>query len=162
MSKSLDVYKEFEELIDALNSAGVDYALCGGLAVIIYGYARSTTDIDILIRQQDLDAVRKVAIACGFDIESGCIPFNVGKENEYAIHRMLKFVDDVYLVLDLMFVEPLYGDIWEKRGFVEVGGRRIQVISKEGLAEMKKEAGRKQDLADLDRLGLLDNGKEND
>ncbi len=34
--------EELESLIDALDAAGVNYAVCGGLALAVHGHARAT------------------------------------------------------------------------------------------------------------------------
>ncbi len=41
---------EFKEFFELLNSEQVDYLLVGGYAVIHYGYARATGNIDIWVR----------------------------------------------------------------------------------------------------------------
>jgi hypothetical protein len=38
----LDLYDEFASLIGALEAAGADYAVCGGLAMAIHGFPRAT------------------------------------------------------------------------------------------------------------------------
>ncbi len=38
-----------EKISGALNKKGIDYAVIGGQAVLVYGYARFTNDIDVLI-----------------------------------------------------------------------------------------------------------------
>ncbi len=42
-----DTVSRFEKLLVALADAGVDYAVVGGLAVILNGYPRLTVDVDI-------------------------------------------------------------------------------------------------------------------
>src|SRR5207247_256884 len=56
-----DLYVELRRIAEALDAAGVAYALAGGLAVSIYTTPRATEDIDLLIRREDVDrAVRAV------------------------------------------------------------------------------------------------------
>ena len=40
---------QFERLLVALAQAGVDFAVVGGVAVILNGYPRVTVDLDILV-----------------------------------------------------------------------------------------------------------------
>src|SRR5947208_10478758 len=57
----LDLYVELRRIAEALDAAGVAYALAGGLAVSIYTTPRATEDIDLLIRREGVDrAVRAV------------------------------------------------------------------------------------------------------
>ena len=46
----MDIQQELRAVIAALNSASIEYALCGGLAVAFHGYARFTKDIDMDIK----------------------------------------------------------------------------------------------------------------
>src|SRR5690349_21587742 len=42
---------DFQEFIDALNRASVEYILVGGYAVILHGYIRSTADMDVWVNK---------------------------------------------------------------------------------------------------------------
>jgi len=44
--------------------------------------------------------------------------------------------------------------VWDDRDVFEWQGRQVQIVSAEGLARMKRLAGRDQDLLDLKQLGL--------
>jgi hypothetical protein len=48
----------------ALTRRGLPYLIVGGLAVLRNGAARTTLDVDILVRREDLDRVRE-ALADG-------------------------------------------------------------------------------------------------
>jgi hypothetical protein len=56
------------------------------------------------------------------------------------------------LSLDLLVVGPTLDEVWEGRIVAAWGERRVSVVSREGLAIMKRLAGRPQDLADLAAL----------
>ena len=43
--------QDFQEFIEALNKAEVEYILVGGYAVILHGYSRSTGDMDIWVKK---------------------------------------------------------------------------------------------------------------
>jgi hypothetical protein len=45
----MDLVAELDALIDAFDADGVEYALCGGLALAVHGHARATQDIDVLV-----------------------------------------------------------------------------------------------------------------
>jgi len=44
-----DLYQELRKITSALDQHQIEYALCGGLAMAIYDYPRSTIDMDMLI-----------------------------------------------------------------------------------------------------------------
>lgn len=50
----MDIVTELRQVTDLLDRAGVDYALCGGLAMAVFALPRSTLDIDRLIQVEAL------------------------------------------------------------------------------------------------------------
>lgn len=42
-----DIYNELRKLTVSLERDGIEYALCGGLALAVHGYIRATIDIPI-------------------------------------------------------------------------------------------------------------------
>jgi hypothetical protein len=43
--------QDFQDFIEALNRAEVEYILVGGYAVILHGYIRSTADMDVWVNK---------------------------------------------------------------------------------------------------------------
>ena len=141
---------ELSGLISALDENGVEYAVCGGLSMAIHGFARATLDIDVLIREESLEKVYKIAEKKGFDIRGLDISF---KERAVEIRRVSKIDDNgEVLSLDLLLVTPQVEDVWASREQIDFLGRKLSVVSREGLIKMKRLAGRPQDLADIERL----------
>ncbi|MDP3233040.1 MAG: hypothetical protein Q8S33_20575 [Myxococcales bacterium] len=54
----MDLFDEFGRIIDVLNANGVEYAVCGGVAVNLLGHVRATRDIDLLVRKPDRSSRR--------------------------------------------------------------------------------------------------------
>jgi hypothetical protein len=54
--------------------------------------------------------------------------------------------------LDLLVVNAELEAVWRGRLAFDVGGHRMIVVSRDGLATMKRIAGRPQDLVDLAKL----------
>jgi hypothetical protein len=148
----MNLYDELLALVDALEKARVEYAICGGLALAILGHPRMTKGIDLLVRDEDLQRVMDTVRGCGFTLPSGRIPFRMGRPDEQFIHRINKVVDRRVLTLDLVVLPGFLQDVWDGRNAVEWQGRRMMVVSRAGLAKMKRSAGRKQDLADIEKL----------
>ena len=152
----MDLYSEFERVIGALESEGIDYAVCGGIAVFLYGYERLTDDIDLLVLEGDLPRVKEAVRPLGFDIDSGEIPFGVGTSQRRVVHRVTKIDGSEMLLLDLMVVPDFLQDVWESRKVMEWKNGRFRIVSAEGLVRLKRMAGRLKDLADLEGLGLME------
>jgi hypothetical protein len=151
----MDLYSELLALLDVLEKESIEYALCGGVAVAFHGYPRFTKDIDILVRPQDLPRVKEAVARRGFVLDSGRLPFGLGTRNEREVHRISKVEGKEVLTLDLVLVNQVLDDVWNGRERFEWQGRQVQVVSREGLAVMKRLANRRQDLLDLEKLGFL-------
>ncbi len=78
----MNLYEELVGLVTVLEDSGLDYALCGGVALAFHGHPRFTKDIDLLVREEDLEKVRKAAATCGFTVEGGRVPLRLGKPDE--------------------------------------------------------------------------------
>lgn len=141
--------EELRLLVDSFNRNGIDFALCGGLAVAAHGFVRATQDIDFLIREETLDEAYRAAEQVGYDIRGLDISF---KERTVEIRRVSKVVGEDVISLDLLLVTPHVEKVWQTRESIEFMGEQLFVVSRAGLIEMKRQAGRPQDLADIDRL----------
>lgn len=141
---------ELNELISSFEDYGLEYAVCGGLSMAIHGFARATLDIDILIRPDMLKTAYSIGEKLGYDIRGLDISF---KERAVEIKRVSKIDSNgEVLSLDLLLVTPQVEDVWDTKEKVDFLGRKLSVVSREGLIKMKTLAGRPQDLADIDRL----------
>jgi len=147
--------EELKMLVSALETAGVSYAVCGGYAVGLHGYPRMTYDLDILVQQNELGTLETVVKTLGFDVVAGMFAFRKGLPEETRFWRVSKFDGPDHLVLDVLLVTPVFDEVWETRLRLSDGEQQLWVVSREGLAIMKKVAGRTKDLADLQHLGIL-------
>ncbi|MDB4961711.1 MAG: hypothetical protein JWP01_1710 [Myxococcales bacterium] len=151
---AIDLIEELEKLVDELSAAAIDYALCGGLAVGVHGLPRATKDIDLLVMREDVPRVLEVAKRLGFDVPSRRMIFRAGKPDQHEMQRVSKLESgtDLLVSLDLLIVGPVHQAVWDTRTEVPWREATLWVVSREGLATMKRFAGRPQDLADISRL----------
>jgi len=155
-SQYVDLYDEFINVTEALGRAGVDFAVCGGIAVGIHGFVRFTEDIDLMVLEDDLEPALEAVRAAGYTIDSGRIPLEADTPEEHEVHRVLKTEGEEFLQLDLVLVNEALQGIWDDRGTFEWQGRTVPCVSREGLMEMKRRAGRSKDRIDLEELGRTD------
>jgi hypothetical protein len=153
-SANVDFFEELKRLIGALEGAGLDYALCGGVALAIHGAPRATQDIDLLLRPEDVPRLREVVFPLGFTLESFPMDFASG----LTIQRFTKLIEGQPLMLDVLFVAGPIGTVWASRQSAEFEGGTIRVVSREGLIALKLAAARPQDLADVKRLQEIGRG----
>lgn len=156
----IDLFEELKLIVELLNEAGVEYALCGGLAVAVHGYPRATQDIDLLLQESDLDRLTPLLGKVGYTLPSGFIPVGVGKDSESKIFRISKVIGEDFVSLDLLIVSSEMKKVWESRSVYELDDFLVSVVSISGLKQMKKNAGRPQDLADIASLEGLESGNE--
>jgi Nucleotidyl transferase AbiEii toxin, Type IV TA system len=142
----LDLYEELAAIVAALDERRIDYALCGGLAMAVWGFPRATVDIDIVIEPQSLDATEKVAESLGYTARARPMTFSSGA---IVIHRISKIDPDGgdVLMLDMMLVTPAIANVWAERTRVEWEQGSISVVSRDGLIALKsfRASGRDQD-----------------
>jgi hypothetical protein len=150
----LDPVTELEGLISAFEAAGVGYAVCGGLALAVHGYPRATMDIDLLVRAEEIASAMAVAKLAGFDIPAKKMTFGLRTGTPREIQRVSKLDPETgaLLALDLIVVNAELEQVWATRTTLQADERRMTVVSREGLATMKRIAGRPQDLVDLAKL----------
>jgi hypothetical protein len=150
----MNIVEELQKITKSFATEGVEYAICGGCAVVIYGYVRATKDIDLLVKQGDVERVFGLLSNLGFTLRAGPIPFGSGTPEERRLYRATKVLGNDSLTVDLVVVTPILEETWRDRRTLEWSGRALTVVSRVGLARMKRLAGRPQDVADLAMLGV--------
>ena len=130
----LDLYDEFKGVIAALNEGGIDYAVCGGLAMAVYGFPRAT-----------------VVHPLGYTIEAQPMTFAKGA---VEIRRLSKLDPDAgdLLMLDCLLVTPQIEEIWDSRTESEWEDGTLPIVSREGLIALKLLRANLQDMQDIAQL----------
>lgn len=146
-----DLYEEFKSIVSALEDHGIDYAVCGGLAMAIHGLPRATVDIDLLILGKSLEEVRELARTLGYTIEALPMTFSHGT---VEIRRVSKIHEEtgIVLSLDMLLVTPEIIDVWQSRIEMSWESRSLWTVSRLGLMALKSLRSSAQDLADIERL----------
>jgi hypothetical protein len=151
-----DLYEEFKSIVSALEEHGVDYAVCGGLAMAVHGLPRATVDIDLLILGESLEDVRGLARTLGYTIEAFPMTFSHGA---VEIRRVSKIDPEtgIVLSLDMLLVTPEIIDVWQSRIELVWESGSLWVVSRRGLMALKSFRSSAQDLADIERLKEIEN-----
>ena len=147
----LDLFEELVALIEGLESRGVEYALCGGLAMAVWGLPRATVDIDLLIPPSAVPAAEAVAGSLGYTVKARPMNFCDGAILIQRISKLDPAGGDV-LMLDLLLVTPPIEDVWTSRMRAEWDGGMISVVSREGMVKLKTFRSSGTDLDDIKRL----------
>ena len=149
----MTLIEELAALVRELEAGQVEYALVGGLAVAVWGVARATKDIDLLVRREDVERATAVGKKCGFTLEAFPMEFEDGTE----MRRLNKIEGDgTLLTIDFLIVGAAQQPVWDDRQRVPFQTGSISVASRDGLIKMKLAAGRQQDLVDVQKLRETD------
>lgn len=149
----MNIKDELFGLIHALDDAGIPYALCGGLAMAVHGWPRSTMDIDLMVMPAQLDQVRNIARDLGFNHEPGSMSLSQGT---ITLVRLVKFSEQDVLPLDLILAGPGMEEVWASRETWPTQDGPVSVISRQGLITMKRRRGSGVDRDDIDKLEAPD------
>jgi hypothetical protein len=141
-AKDSPVHHTMERLVAKLQTAGIPYAIMGGMAVNAHGAQRTTNDLDVLVTPEGLQRFRSEF---------------VGKGYEPVLGRSRRFTDAENSVgVDLLVTghHPGRGDRPPPFAFpdpteasVELDGKRV--VSLPQLIQLKLAAGRYYDFGDV-------------
>jgi hypothetical protein len=147
----LNLLTEFQNIVNTLEEEKIEYAICGGIAMAIHGFLRTTVDIDIVVLQENVNTIKQVIRKHGFSIESNPMIFGTG---DTIIHRITKIDSNSedFLVLNILEVTNAMKEIWESRIRLDSSFGSLSVINKQGLIQMKKKRNSKIDQEDIERL----------
>jgi predicted nucleotidyltransferase len=148
-------------ILEELAQEGVEFLIIGGVAVGFHGYVRATKDIDVVPApdSQNLAKLARVLRALDAQVE-GAEEFEDEELPDPLDPQALALGGNWVLRTRLgrFDVMQWIGDdaLWEKLSpaaiEAEIGGLAIKVVSYEDLVALKENAGRPEDLADLQRL----------
>jgi acylphosphatase len=145
----LELPPDFKELFRSLNAKGVEYLLIGGFAVIIHGYVRNTSDIDVAVSSDPeniakcLEALEEFGFG-GPELRDALTPHNkdvVRMGVEPMKIEILNYLNGVDFV-----------DAYARRITRNVEDITVDIISLQDLIANKENVGRLQDLLDVEKL----------
>ena len=146
----VDLFPDFREFLESLNSNGVRYLLLGGYAVIHYGYRRATDDLDVWVAS-DLENAKRVSRTLqmfgGFPAAKVRPSMFVEKGKVFIFGREPVRIDVLAAPSGVDFEES-----YSRRNEVNWDGVIVPLISFEDLKQNKQASGRAKDLADLENL----------
>ena len=148
----MQLLDELQKLIAVFNQAGIEYVVCGGVAMAILGRPRMTVDLDLLVAAEHMATAIRVAEGVGFSDHCGWIELTPDRLGPNRLYRLNKFSGEDFLTLDLLELTEQRRVLLSGKQVVEFRGEHLPTISREGLIEMKSLSGRKKDLLDIELL----------
>jgi hypothetical protein len=144
------VHKTMRSLARRLTEEGIDYALAGGMALVLHGYRRETIDVDFVLTPEGRDQLEENLVGRGY------VPLFPGARKRFRDAQ-------TGVEIDLIVTGEYPGDGKPKpvpfpnpvEASIEVDGIRILTLEK--LIELKLASGmtapdRLRDLADVQEL----------
>ena len=144
-----DLSEELAAIREELAARGLEFAVCGGIAMAIHGFTRATEDLDLFVKPEEVEAIEKTLQTLGYVIKSDTI--SVGAIN---IRRVSKIdaVEDDCLAVDLLLVSPETSGVWNSREFLTWRDQPLPVVSRDGLIALKRLRATSMDLVDIGRM----------
>ena len=138
---------DVEKLLKLLKENKVRFVIIGATAFPVYGYSRTTLDIDIFIEAKlpNAEKTRRALAEFGYDMTDISVEDLLTKKvlvREYPVET------DIH-----PFVEGTTFDaVWARKVKAKLGGTFVWFASLNDVIKMKKAAGRAKDLEDLKYL----------
>ena len=156
--------RSVQAIVSALNDNKVQYLIVGGLAVNAHGFVRLTRDVDIVLhleRKNILLGLRTL-FAIGYRL---AIPGSMDEFADPAIRERWRLEKNMIVLklwsddhqrtpIDIFVYEPFVfaREARRARKLEIFPGVSAKVVSLAALLKMKREAGRPQDLIDIEEL----------
>ena len=158
-----DVLLEIERAVRTLNEADVHYLIVGGVAVVLHGYLRATSDLDLVVELDPANASRaaEALAAAGYEPRVPVPMADFANPNE-----RVRWMNEKHMVvftvlhprfprleIDLFVEEPFdFEAAFERSIEVPIRSQTARVIALDDLIALKRGSGRAVDLADVEAL----------
>lgn len=143
--------EDFRDFIKAVNDQEVKYILVGGMAVILYGHARVTGDMDIWVEssKENYEKLAKAFHQFGMPLFDMTLEkfLNVGETDVFSFGRNPVGIDIMTAVKGLDFDEA-----YSLASVFDDDGLPVRVIHINHLIDAKNASGRLKDLDDINQL----------
>ena len=147
------LFAQLRELVEALDRATISFSLIGGFAVNAYGFVRATHDLDVMVREEQGDALQDVLVGLGYE--------TLDRGPDMASYARAS------LRLDVLFARrAISRDLLERSKLVGHADIQVRIIPLEGLIGLKIQAfnddpRRIRDLDDIIQLLKINLGNLN-
>jgi len=146
-----------KKVTDALNQAGITYALVGGYAVALHGVVRGTIDLDFVIALEQIQyeetekALKNIRLMPRLPITAKEV-FQFREEYIEKRHLVAWTFLNHENPLELVDIIITHDAKNMETETLNVDGMTIHIATKKELINMKETSGRPQDLEDIQSL----------
>lgn len=148
-----------QEVISFLLQHKVEFIIVGGYAVIYHGYHRTTGDVDVWIKPDNINKAKLITALESYGIESTSLSRLASEDFEKPLAFNLgKEPDKIEFLTHISGVS--YTEADQKKVFAEIGQIRIPFLHLHHLILSKLSTGRLKDQADVEELQKVMRFKE--
>jgi hypothetical protein len=151
----IDLYAELKAVLHALEASGLPYALCGGLALMVYQRPRATVDIDLILPAEATNRCIEAVAPLGFRAHPHPMRFEKSGIDLLRFHKIDPGGPDILMLDCLLTTHPTIAKAWQSRVQVPFEDGAVWVVSIEGLMALKRLRGSAMDLLDIEALQAL-------
>lgn len=147
---------DYKEMLQCLSEEDVKFLLVGAYALAVHGFPRATKDIDFFVWATPENAANLMRALAKFGA-----PMEGIAESDFSLEGVIFQIGssprriDIITTIDGIKFDQAYVN----RKIFPIEGLQIPVISLEDLIANKRASGRKQDLADVEKLESQLKGK---
>jgi hypothetical protein len=148
----IDLYAELKAIIKALEGADVPYALCGGLALMLYQRPRATLDIDLVLPTDAIEPLSQAVAPLGFTRHPRSMRFDPPGIEILRFYKTDPMSRDVFTLDCLLSNHPATAEAFRNRTEALFEDGSIWVVSPDDLITLKQLRGSPQDLVDIQTI----------
>jgi hypothetical protein len=156
---------QFDPIFAALQATGVRYVVVGGVAVNLHGYQRFTKDIDLVVELvpdqalKALEALQNLGYKPTVPVKLSDFADPIIREGWVRDKGMMVFQmysDQTRMSIDIFVQYPVdFEELWSHGTKIDLPETSLRIASIDHLVLMKRQAGRAQDLLDVEKLEKL-------
>lgn len=143
--------QDYQDIIELFNQNDVRYLVAGAYAMAVFGYARSTYDIDIWIAKDDLN-IDKILVA----LEEFGVPFEINKKDLQKKDNVIQIgiiPNRIDILTDIDGVQ--FEEAWKNKQIKSIGEISINFLDLQDIVKNKSSTARPKDQLDVLELTKL-------
>jgi Nucleotidyl transferase of unknown function (DUF2204) len=146
--------EEHRQLLEKLLENKVDFILVGGVAVIFYGYSRTTGDLDIWLKPTEENKIKFLEVLKTEEIFADDIAYL--KSLDFSSHLVFHIGEEPCKIDFLTFISGIdYKEADDLKNYFQSGNYAIPIIHLNHLILSKITSNRAKDKADVEELQKL-------
>ncbi|MEJ5168092.1 MAG: hypothetical protein WHU93_02910 [Arcobacteraceae bacterium] len=143
--------QDYQDIIELFNINEVKYLVAGAYSMAVFGYARSTYDIDLWIAKDD-ENISKVIQS----LEEFGVPFEINKNDLQKPNNVIQIgiiPNRIDILTDIDGV--IFEDAWTNRQVKNLGDIKANILDINDIIKNKTASNRPKDNIDLIELKKL-------